>query len=302
MSAPPTVSVVMPVYNAKRYVAETVASVLAQTSGDFEFVIVDDGSTDGTDALLRRLAARDPRIRLNRRPNTGISGALNDGIAMARGEFVARMDADDLMLPERLARQIEFLRGHPDCVAVGAQVEVIDPYGAPVERLAHKLTHEEIEAELLTGCGFAMVHPVVTMRREAVVRAGGYRSQYDTQEDLDVFLRLAEVGRLANLPECLLKYRQHYESINHTKFEKQRALKRVLMEETYRRRGLPVPAEFGFVRKPPVPRYEQTCRWGWIALKQRNLYAARRHGRDAVRLQPLRRDSWRLLLCAVRGH
>jgi glycosyltransferase involved in cell wall biosynthesis len=297
----PTVSVIMPVFNARRYVAAAVESVLGQTFGDFEFCIVDDGSTDGTDRILRKYADRDARIRLNRRPNTGLVGALNDTIKMARGELLARMDGDDVCLPDRLERQVAFLRAHPDHVAVGAQVETIDPYGCDLFRLEHKTDHADVDAELMAGRGFAMVHPSVMMRRAAVERVGGYDPKWDYAEDLCLFLKLAEVGKVANLPDVLLKYRQHYESVNHTKHDRQRALRRGIMEEAYARRGVPMPPGIEFRRSAPPPRYEQTQTWGWRALKSGNVVAARQHALDLVRLGPAKWASWKLMFCAWRG-
>ena len=300
MSAP-TVSVITPAYNARRYIAITIESILAQTFTDWEYVIVDDGSTDGTDAIIRKYLS-DSRIRMYRRPNTGIVGACMDGVRMTSGELFTRIDADDVAMPEKLEKQVEFLRANPDHVAVGCQVETIDPYGSVLHRLKHKLTHEEIDAQLMRGNGFAMVNPAVMMRREALLRVGGYRKKYETAEDLDLFLRLAEIGKLANLPDVLLQYRQHYQSVNHTRHEEQRRMKRGMMEEAYARRGVPMPQDMVFRRNVPPPRYEQTCKWGWWALKTGNRYAARRHAMDALRLEPLRLDSWRLLLSATRGH
>lgn len=297
----PTVSVVMPAYNAKRYITDAVESVLAQTFRDFELIIIDDGSTDGTEAILMQLAAKDSRIRLTRRPNTGIVGALNDALARANGEFVARMDADDLSFPERFEKQLTFLREHPDCVCVGTQIQRMDPYGTPLHREEHNLTHAEIDTELMTGRGFAMVHPTVMMRREAVETVGGYRKQYEISEDLDLFLRLGEVGTLANLSDLLLHYRIHYNSINHQKHEYQQKIKRGLMEEAYKRRGVPLTEAMEFKRKVPPPKYEQTCVWGWGALKKGHLQAARLHALDAMKLHPFKADSWRLMFCALRG-
>src|ERR1700726_1508117 len=124
MTSPPTISVLMPVYNAERYVAEAVESILSQTFADFEFIIIDDGSKDRSLAILEEYAARDPRIRLVSRPNTGIVKALNQGLALASGELVARMDADDIAMPERLAKQRDYLADHPECVMVGSRVLV----------------------------------------------------------------------------------------------------------------------------------------------------------------------------------
>ncbi len=117
----PKVSVLMPVYNAGRHVAEATRSILARTFGDFEFLIVDDGSTDRSRSILERFAAEDPRIRLVSRPNTGYLVALDQMLGRARGELVARMDADDVALPDRFARQVRHLDAHADCV-LGAEV------------------------------------------------------------------------------------------------------------------------------------------------------------------------------------
>ena len=298
---PPTVSVIMPAYNAKRYVEQTIRSVLAQTFGDFEFIIVDDGSTDGTLPILQRFAAEDARIVVISRPNTGIVGALNDGIAKARGEFLARMDADDISLPTRFERQLAYLREHPECVGLGTFVETIDPYGSVLDRLVHKTEHDAIDKELMTGRGFAIVHPTIMMRADAVRRVGGYRKPWQHSEDLDLFLRLAEIGTLHNLPEYLLQYRMHYESANHLRHEEQRAIKRKLMEEAYARRGTPMPAGMEFTRRYPPPKFDQTCTWGWRALKVGNRAAARQHALDAIKMGPLKPAAWRLAVCAVRG-
>src|SRR5688500_6846307 len=125
----PQVSVLLPVYNAARYLAEAVDSILAQTFRDFDFVIVADGSTDRSPAVLDDYVRRDRRVKVIRRRNTAIVGALNDGLCECRGELVARMDADDVSLPDRLEKQVAFLREHAEVVALGGRVVGIDPYG-----------------------------------------------------------------------------------------------------------------------------------------------------------------------------
>lgn len=297
----PTVSVIMPAYNSRRYVAQTVQSVLNQTLSDFEFVIVEDGSSDGTLAILQEYAAKDPRIILISRPNTGIVGASNDALARARAEFVTRIDSDDVAMPRKLQRQVAYLRDHPRCVAVGTFVETIDPYNGTLDRLVHRVEHEEIDRELMNGRGFAMVNPTVMMRGEVLKRIGGYRKQYETAEDLDLFLRLAEVGEVHNLPEYLLQYRQHYESINHTKHDLQRNMKRGLMEEAYARRGVRMPSNMVFNRNYPPPKFDQTCKWGWRALSKGQKRIACAHALDALKMHPMRPAAWKLLLCAARG-
>ena len=125
----PSVSVCMPVYNTERYVAEAVESILAQTLGDFEFVIIDDGSTDGSRAILEPYAKQDDRIRLISRPNTGIIGARNEALGLAKGELIAVMDSDDVALPERFEVQVAYLREHPEVVCLGSKVQCIDEAG-----------------------------------------------------------------------------------------------------------------------------------------------------------------------------
>ena len=298
----PQVSVVMPVFNAQRYLAEAVESILAQTWRDFEFVIVDDGSTDRSPKLLERYAVRDSRIKLIRRPNTGIVGALNDGIAAASGELIARMDADDVALPQRLEKQVAYLAQHPEVVALGSRVTGVDPYGCVLFHSEHKLAHEEIDAELLRGVGWAIVHPAAMLRRAAVAAIGGYRPQFQWVEDLDLFLRLGETGKLANLPEALLRYRQHTESINRTRSAEQARLADACVREAYRRRGGEPPPGWKFVPKAKPARDVQLRTWAWMAMKDGNVPVARKHAVELWKTAPLSVESWRTLLCAMRGH
>ncbi len=302
VGAVPTVSCVMPAYNAVRYLASAIDSILSQTFGDFELIVVDDGSTDHTLELLRSYEKRDARVRVISRLNTGHTGAINDGIAAAKGELIARMDADDLALPERFARQVAFLRDHSDVVVVGASVELIDPYNIPIGDDIAKTTHEEIDAQLMRGSGGAIRHPLAMFRRDAYERVGPYRAQFNGSEDLDLWLRLAEIGRVANLPEILLKYRRHYQAFSFAKNETQMRHKSLILAEACQRRGLPVPElnMKDYWRPPPVD--EQIRKWGWRALKVGRVDAARAYGRSLVRMKPASMESWRLLYAALRGH
>ena len=276
-AAPPVISVLMPVFNCEAYVAEAVDSVLAQTFRDYEFLIVDDGSTDRSGRLLEDFATRDQRIRLISRPNTGITRALNEMIGLARGKYLARMDADDVCVADRFARQADYLDSHPECVVVGSRVMLMDPYGSPVARSGHSLTHREIDRELMTRSGWAVVHPSVMMRRDAVVAVGGYDERWRHCEDHDLFLRLAEVGRVANLHEVLLWYRRHYASINYNHAREQAERMEALQREAHRRRGIEIPG--GWKHEPwnPPSTAEQSRLWGWAALKVGNVGIARRH-------------------------
>ena len=292
----PAISVVMSVYNGERYVPEAVESILAQTFDDFEFILIDDGSTDGSKGLLDGYARRDPRIRLTSRPNKGLTATLNEGLGMACGEFVARMDADDISLPSRFEKQVAFLRANPDVVCVGARVLRVDPYGSPLSESNHKLTHEEIDGQLMEeGLGWAITHPVAMMRRDAVVKVGGYREQFRTSQDLDLWLRLAEVGRLANLPDVLLKYRYHPQSVGFTKFEEQRRVKSIILQDAYTRRGRTPPAEWPTGILTPLPVAEQLRRWARTAMKANNRDAAKKHALAALKREPLALDTWRVV-------
>lgn len=297
-----TVSVLMPVYNGARYLAEAVESILAQTFADFEFVIVDDGSTDRSAAMLDEYARRDPRIRIIRRPNTGIVGALNDAIAESSAPLIARMDADDVSLPQRVEKQVAYMGEHPECVALGSRVIGIDPYGCVLFESEHKLAHEEIDKELLNGVGWAIVHPVAMLRRHAVERVGRYRKQWQWVEDLDLFLRLAEIGKLANLPDQLLRYRQHTESINRTRSAEQARLADACVREAYRRRGSEAPQGWKFIPKQKPSKPQQLQTWAWRAMKSGNVPVARKHAVELWKTAPLSIESWRTLLCAMRGH
>jgi glycosyltransferase involved in cell wall biosynthesis len=298
----PRVSVVMTVYNAERYLREAVESILNQTFGDFEFIVVNDGSTDGSRRILEEYARRDGRIRLVSRPNTGIVAAANEGIAAARGEYLARMDADDVSLPRRFEKQVAYLDAHPECVIVGSRVLSTDPHGIPVAPSEHALTHEEIDAQLMTATGgWALLQPATMMRLDAVRAVGGYRGKYNISEDHDLFLRLAERGKVANLPEVLFHYRRRYDGATHTHLHQLAEAKDKLLREAYERRGLPLPAGWKAEVWKPVPVREQVRTWGWAALRAGNKAVARKHAARAVITAPWSGAAWKLLFCALRG-
>lgn len=303
LAGAPTVSVVMTVYNTRPYLTEAVQSILDQTFADFEFIIVDDGSTDGSTEILRDFERRDSRLRVISRPNTGIVKAANEGIALARGKFVARMDSDDISLPHRFEKQVQYLNDHPDCVTVGSRVWLVDPYGVPFAQSEHALTHEEIDAQLLTCAGgFAIMQPTAMIRTGALRKVGAYRGTQNVSEDHDLFVRLAEVGRVANIAEPLLHYRRHYKSVSHTQYEQQKETKLRILSDTYQRRGLTPPKQWDLAFWHPPPLKEQLRQWGWAALKQGKRKIARRHAIHAVSRAPLSGAAWRLLFCAARGH
>jgi len=270
----------MPVRNSCRYVARAIRSVRRQTVRDWELLIFDDGSSDGSRDILQRYASRDARIRLFLNEHKGYVTWLNEGLREARGALWARMDADDVALPRRFEKQVAYLRQHPDCVVVGTDAMQVDAAGWPMGRLRVPLAHEEIEASLLEGRGEALCHPAAMFRRDALVSVGGYRKECELAEDVDVYLRLAEVGRLANLPDVLLRYRRHFTSVTASRqTEHGEALRRGL-QSAYRRRGVPPPAEEPLrLRRQVRDATRQEMRRYWVeqALQAGHVWTARKH-------------------------
>ncbi len=206
--AVPTVSVVLPVHNGEPYLAEAVDSILRQTFGDFELIAVDDASTDNSRRRLDDAAARDSRVSVVDGQDRGLVGALNLGLSLARGEFIARMDADDISQPSRFARQVSYLRENPDIAVVGSAITLIDASGAVVREISYPLAPADVD-RFLMEVGSALAHPAVMARRKAMLTVGGYRKPFQHSEDYDLWLRMAERYLLANLPDRLLCYRQH---------------------------------------------------------------------------------------------
>ena len=196
----PAVSVLMSVHDGAPWVADAVASVLAQTAGNLELIVVDDGSTDATPDLLA--AVRDPRLRVMRQARTGLTRALNRALGAARGALVARLDADDVALPERLARQRAFLQQRPDVGLLGSAAREIDADGALVRVVQPPAEDSALRRALIRANPF--VHSSIVVRRALLERAGGYDETLAVAQDYDLWMRLARVTRLANLPEVLV--------------------------------------------------------------------------------------------------
>jgi glycosyltransferase involved in cell wall biosynthesis len=205
----PRVSVLMPVYNAERFLADAVGSILGQTYRDFELIIVDDGSIDGTPDIIWDFAKKDSRLRLVRnKSNLGIVKTLNKGLLLCQGEYVVRMDADDISTPDRLSKQIHFMENHPDVAVLGASVSYIDAES----RVLGVVRRSTIGKSLLSAN--PLLHPTVVIQKRALDRIGAhYEEKYLYAEDYFLWLRLAKEGNLGVIPDVVLNYRISREAI-----------------------------------------------------------------------------------------
>ena len=220
---PPRVSVLMAVYNGDRYLAEALDSLLAQTLTDFELVVVDDASTDGTAAILDDYAGRDGRLVVLRNDeNRQLAASLNRGLTACRAPLVARADADDVYAPERLERQVAFLDSHPDVGVLGSAFHTMDPDGRHRSTKSYATDHATIRARQLFMT--SLLHPSVMFRADVVRSVGGYDETYWTAQDSDLWTRLRDRTQFANVPDVLVRYRTHRESILGTRGEAGRKL------------------------------------------------------------------------------
>lgn len=309
----PVVSVVMGVCNGAGFLAETVESILRQEGVTLEFVIVDDGSTDGTVALLDGYAARDPRVRVIRQENTGLTRALIRGCREARGEYIARQDNGDLSLPGRLSRQCEALDSSPELVFVSCWTEYCGPEleyiatrkgtgrgGAPVRII--DLSREEAALDGPTH------HGSVMFRRKAYEQVGGYRPQFAVAQDWDLWYRLAEVGSFMTIAAPLYRARLLPGSISGERKPEQQALSRLSREALrLRQAGEPeAPVLEAAGRIWPERRPSAAARAGWLyfigeGLRRNGDRRAVHYFREALRENPLAGRIWFRLLQTLAG-
>jgi len=258
----PVISVIMPVRNGAEWLGEAVASVRAQEFGDFEFLIVDDGSDDGTAGMLAEFADADHRIRILHQRPQGIVTALNNAIAAARAPYLARLDADDRAKPDRLRRQLAFMEAHKEIGLIGSAAEKIDAAGRVIGRLAPPTDGARLARALERNNPF--IHSSVMMRAAAVRGLGGYRAAFRAAEDYDLWLRMSEAGGVANLADDLIQYRQHGSNLSRRDAIRQAFSVRLAQRSAAgRRTGAGDPA--GNLTAPPD--------W-WAAEAETSFYAA----------------------------
>jgi glycosyltransferase involved in cell wall biosynthesis len=204
----PLVSIVMGVYNDADRVPAAIESIRTQTLTDWELILVDDGSTDRTPVLLDAYPSQDPRIRVIHQENSGLTQALMAGCAAAKGEYIARQDADDISLPQRFERQAEYLTSHPQVGLVSSWADIIGPQDEPLEVVRRPVDSEEATRLLVVDHQGPPAHGSVMFRRELAQIVGGYRPQFYFAQDIDLWLRMTERAQLAYVGEVLYRWRR----------------------------------------------------------------------------------------------
>lgn len=234
----PRVTVLMPVYNGENYLCEAIESILTQTFDDFEFLIINDGSTDRSAEIIESYP--DSRIRLvHNESNLKLIATLNKGLELARGKYIARMDCDDISLSGRLSRQVAFLNDHPEVGVCGTWIKTLGEVEEDV--IKYPLGDEEIRSQLIFESPFA--HPSVMMRRDMVSEAGiRYSHESIHAEDYDFWVRLSKICRFANIGEVLLLYRMHSDCVGKLHEDEQRNSSRLVRQGQIRELGL-LPSE-----------------------------------------------------------
>ncbi|HMG83530.1 MAG TPA: glycosyltransferase [Ferruginibacter sp.] len=203
-TAKPTITVLMPVYNAAQYISDAISSVLQQSFIDFELLIINDGSTDETKNIITGFS--DARITLINQPNLGVAAALNNGLQTATADLIARFDADDICMPLRLQIQYDFLSQHPEYMIVGSDVDYLDMNNDFVFSFCSPMyNNEQIQQQQFVTCPF--IHSSVLFRKDAVLKAGGYNVHAHTFEDHLLWPKILSQGKACNLPDKLLKVR-----------------------------------------------------------------------------------------------
>jgi glycosyltransferase involved in cell wall biosynthesis len=213
------VSVLMPAYNAEKYIKEAIESILDQTFKDFEFIIIDDCSQDKTWEIIREYKERDNRIIIDKnQKNLGLAGIRNKLKKMAKGEYIAWQDADDISIETRLEKQYAFLESHPEVGIIGAYLEFFEnDYSAKSIRKYYR-GDQKLRKNIFLFSPVAQ--PVAMIRKEILDRAGDYNLKYPPAEDLDMSFRIGKMSQFANIPEVLLRYREHPNSNTFTRLKK----------------------------------------------------------------------------------
>lgn len=210
----PKISVVMSVYNGEKYMRESIESILSQSEKDFEYIIIDDGSTDTSLKIINEFQKKDPRIKVLSRKNKGLVYSLNEGLQLAQGEYIARMDADDISHIDRFERQIKYME-EENLVVCGSFAEKIDTLGQKVGEMTYPPSSVTIKSFALLHNPF--IHPSIIFKKDSIEKVGGYKAFFRHIEDYELWTRLIYRYKTGNIPLTLLQYRVHDEQITQKK-------------------------------------------------------------------------------------
>ena len=289
----PEVSVILPVYNAEKYLGETLASLCRQTFERFEIIAINDGSSDRSLNLLKDWMERDRRIQVFDQTNSGLIATLNRGLELASCELIARADADDLYHPQRLELQYRAMIERPAVVLLGARAIKIDSNGRILYAEAQPEEEQLILESLSAGFGGVVPHPVAMFRKSAVIKAGRYRPEARHCEDLDLWIRLVSLGEVANLPQHLVYYRVHEESICATQWEEQRENAKVIVTEWLKKSGRAIPVHAIWTRPSQTKTWLARFRAEQASLQGFHVSAFRQVV-SAIVSRPTDRAAWRV--------
>lgn len=302
----PRVSVLMRVYNAERHLSAAIESILNQSFENFELIAVDDGSTDDSKAIILSFRNRDPRVVLiEHEVNSGLVAAANSALFAAKGEFSAIMDADDISVKNRLESQIAFLEKNPDVVLVGGHGYRIDDDSDKIQPLFAVLEDAEINLLLLREKfreGYThLINPSVMFRTAVARKIGGYRQEFSSAEDRDFLLRIAEVGKLANLDQVVLYYRVHTGSVSVVKSSlQQEDAYRAIVEARVRRKLSPAPGSaIRWVPASPRSILDEYETLAVVAARNGNYRTSFKYSCRILAKKPLSYSAWRALLVVL---
>lgn len=297
----PLISVLMPVYNVEKYISDAIESILSQTLKNFEFIIIDDGSIDDSKKIIIEYQKKDSRIKFISRENKGIVFTRNELLSIANAPYFAIMDSDDISYPERLSEQFSFLKNNSDYLIVGCRDLLIDPDGDPIMVINNLFEHDEIDFANLNVTTFQTLNAYMAVT-EAVKGIGCYRESVVYAEDRDLFLRIAEIGKVKVLPKVLYKYRQHFVSTCVEKVDEVGMFVEQVILDAFRRRNL-TPPKFEHIKTTQVKkRKDYFSAWAWFAFKSNYLSTARKYAFRLAVYEPISYNTWLLVYCLMRDY
>lgn len=220
-------TIILSAHNEEKYLGDSLNSLIKQSEKRWKLWLIIDKSTDNTLEIARRFSLHDFRIKVFESNHGNLGAVLSEYGAKVISPYLIRMDGDDIAYTHRIERQLAFMNMHPEIVVSGTQVRFIDESGQPFAVSSNHINHDDIYNELLTGRGGSIFHPTVIIRTEALHLVGGYRDKYKFGEDLDLYLRLSEVGKLGNINEILLNFRKHSKSSTHGEDISEAMLRRI---------------------------------------------------------------------------